>query len=88
VSFEVKAANEDDARTKAWHVIDNSQLMSITANLGDTRTTITHPGTTTHGRLSAEAREAAGIKQGLIRLAIGLEDVADLKKDLARGLGE
>ena len=88
VSFEVKAANEDDARTKAWHVIDSSQLMSITANLGDTRTTITHPGTTTHGRLSAEAREAAGIKQGLIRLAIGLEDVADLKKDLARGLGQ
>ena len=88
VSFEVKAANEDDARTKAWHVIDSSQLMSITANLGDTRTTITHPGTTTHGRLSAEAREAAGIKQGLIRLAIGLEDVADLKKDLVRGLGQ
>jgi len=88
VSFEVKAANEDEARAKAWHVIDSSQLMSITANLGDTRTTITHPGTTTHGRLSAEAREAAGIKQGLIRLAIGLEDVADLKKDLARGLGK
>jgi O-succinylhomoserine sulfhydrylase len=87
VSFEVKASNEDDARAKAWHVIDSSQLMSITANLGDTRTTITHPGTTTHGRLSPEAREAAGIKQGLIRLAIGLEDVADLKKDLLRGLG-
>ncbi|WP_291808117.1 O-succinylhomoserine sulfhydrylase [Limnobacter sp.] len=87
VSFEVKASNEDDARAKAWHVIDSSQLMSITANLGDTRTTITHPGTTTHGRLSPEAREAAGIKQGLIRLAIGLEDMADLKKDLLRGLG-
>ena len=87
VSFEVKASNEDEARAKAWEVIDSSQLMSITANLGDTRTTITHPGTTTHGRLSPEAREAAGIKQGLIRLAIGLEDVLDLKKDLTRGLG-
>ncbi|WP_370262026.1 O-succinylhomoserine sulfhydrylase [Limnobacter sp.] len=87
VSFELKASDEDQARAKAWHVIDSSQLMSITANLGDTRTTITHPATTTHGRLSPEAREAAGIKQGLIRLAIGLEDVEDLKRDLARGLG-
>ncbi|HEX4878294.1 MAG TPA: O-succinylhomoserine sulfhydrylase, partial [Limnobacter sp.] len=86
VSFELKASDEEQARTKAWHVIDSSRLMSITANLGDTRTTITHPATTTHGRLSPEAREAAGIQQGLIRLAIGLEDVEDLKRDLARGL--
>lgn len=87
VSFEMKANNESEAQTKAWQVIDSSQLMSITANLGDTRTTITHPSTTTHGRLSPEAREAAGIKQGLIRLAIGLEDASDLKQDLTRGLG-
>lgn len=87
VSFELKANGEDDARAKAWHVIDSTELMSITANLGDTRTTITHPATTTHGRLSAEARKAAGIEQGLIRLAIGLEDVEDLKADLLKGLG-
>ncbi|HEY1058402.1 MAG TPA: O-succinylhomoserine sulfhydrylase [Limnobacter sp.] len=87
VSFEVKGHNEDDARAKAWNVIDHSKTMSITANLGDTRTTITHPATTTHGRLSPEAREAAGIKQGLIRLAIGLEDTGDLIADLKKGLG-
>ena len=60
-------------------------MVSITANLGDAKTTITHPATTTHGRLSAEAREAAGIREGLIRLAIGLEDLADIKADLQRG---
>ena len=86
VAFELKGHDEDSERANAWKVIDHTKLVSITANLGDTRTTITHPATTTHGRLSPEAREAAGIKQGLIRLAIGLEDVNDLKKDLARGL--
>lgn len=86
VSFEVKGKSEEDARANAWKVIDNTEMVSITANLGDTRTTITHPATTTHGRLSPEAREAAGIKQGLIRLAIGLEDTEDLKTDIARGL--
>ncbi len=86
VAFEVKGHDDDSERANAWKVIDHTKLVSITANLGDTRTTITHPATTTHGRLSPEAREAAGIKQGLIRLAIGLEDVNDLKKDLARGL--
>ena len=60
--------------------------MSITANLGDTKTTITHPATTTHGRLSPEEREAAGIGDGLIRVAAGLEAVADIRTDLARGL--
>ena len=71
----------------AWHVIDATRLCSITANLGDTKTTITHPASTTHGRLSPEARAAAGIGDGLIRVAVGLEDVEDIRADLARGLG-
>jgi O-succinylhomoserine sulfhydrylase len=73
-------------RTAAWKVIDHTRLCSITANLGDTRTTITHPATTTHARITPEARAAAGISEGLIRIAVGLEDVADLQADLARGL--
>ncbi|MGH8353324.1 MAG: O-succinylhomoserine sulfhydrylase [Pseudomonas sp.] len=81
VSFEVKGGKEG-----AWRFIDATRLISITANLGDTKTTITHPGTTTHGRLSPEDRAAAGIRDSLIRVAVGLEDVADLKADLARGL--
>ena len=68
-------------------MIDSTQLISITANLGDIKTTITHPATTTHGRLTPEARAAAGIGEGLVRLAVGLESVADLKADLSRGLG-
>ncbi len=75
-------------RAAAWRVVDGCGLISITANLGDTRSTITHPATTTHGRVPAEAREAAGIGEGMIRVAVGLENVEDLKKDLARGLGE
>ncbi|MHC3018177.1 PLP-dependent transferase, partial [Klebsiella pneumoniae] len=70
----------------AWRVIDATRMISITANLGDTRTTITHPATTTHGRLSAEARAAAGIGEGLLRVAVGLEAIDDLKADLSRGL--
>ena len=70
----------------AWQVIDATRLMSITANLGDTKTTITHPATTTHSRVTAEARAAAGIGDGLLRVAVGLESVADIKADLARGL--
>jgi len=81
VSFEVKGGKED-----AWKVIDNVQIVSITANLGDTRTTITHPGTTTHGRLSEEDRLESGITDGLIRLAVGLETVEDLQDDLDFGL--
>ena len=68
-----------------WRFIDATRLVSITANLGDAKTTITHPATTTHGRLSVEAREAAGIREGLIRLAIGLEELTDIKADLQRG---
>ena len=67
-------------------MIDSTRLMSITANLGDTKTTITHPATTTHGRLTPEARAAAGIKDNLVRVAVGLENVEDLQADLARGL--
>lgn len=81
LSFEVKGGRE-----AAWRVIDNTNLMSITANLGDTKTTITHPATTTHGRLTPEERSAAGIKDNLVRVAVGLEDIEDLKTDLARGL--
>jgi O-succinylhomoserine sulfhydrylase len=70
----------------AWQVIDATKIMSITANLGDTRTTITHPSTTTHSRMTPEQRAAAGIGDGLIRIAVGLEAVNDLKADLTRGL--
>ena len=82
VSFDVKGG-----RAAAWKVIDSTRLISITGNLGDVKTTITHPATTTHGRLTPEARAAAGIGEGLIRLAVGLESPADLQADLARGLG-
>jgi O-succinylhomoserine sulfhydrylase len=82
VSFDVKGGKE-----AAWKVIDATQLISITGNLGDVRSTITHPATTTHGRITPEARAAAGIKDGLVRLAVGLESIEDLKADLSRGLG-
>lgn len=81
VSFIVKGGREN-----AWRVIDATQLCSITANLGDTRTTITHPATTTHGRMPVADREKAGLVEGLVRLSVGLEHVTDLKNDLARGL--
>jgi O-succinylhomoserine sulfhydrylase len=82
VSFEVKGGRE-----AAWKVIDSTRMISITGNLGDVKTTITHPATTTHGRITPEARAAAGITEGLIRVAVGLEAVEDVKADLARGLG-
>lgn len=81
VSFEVAGGRE-----AAWRFIDATRLVSITANLGDAKTTITHPASTTHGRLSAEVREGAGIREGLLRLAVGLEEVDDLRADLQRGL--
>ena len=86
LSFDVKSTDVQDARCKSFHVIDCTQVMSITANLGDTKTTITHPATTSHGRLTEAQRQAAGIGQGLIRVAVGLEFIDDLKADLARGL--
>jgi len=81
VAFEVKGDREE-----AWKLIDSTRMLSITANLGDTKTTITHPATTTHGRISQEARDASGIRDSLIRLAIGLESVDDMKRDLCRWL--
>ncbi len=82
VAFDVRGG-----RAAAWRVIDATRMLSITANLGDTKTTITHPATTTHGRLTPEERAAAGIGDGLIRVAVGLENVEDIESDLARGLG-
>ena len=81
VSFEVKGGREE-----AWRVVDATRMISITANLGDTKTTITHPATTTHGRISPEARKAAGIGEGLLRVAVGLEALSDIQADLERGL--
>jgi len=89
VSFIVAAEGADKAaraRRHAFHVIDSTRVCSITANLGDTKTTITHPASTSHGRLSEEQRLAAGITQGMIRVAVGLDDVEDIKADLDRGL--
>ena len=81
VSFEVKGGKD-----AAWRVVDSCQLLSITANLGDTRTTLTHPASTTHGRITPEARAAAGIKDNLLRMAVGLESVIDIRNDLSLGL--
>ena len=81
VSFEV-----DGGKDAAWKLIDSTRVISITANLGDTKSTITHPATTTHGRLTPEQRLDAGISDGLIRISVGLEDLEDIKKDLAHGL--
>ena len=89
LSFVVKPQAPGDAaaaRLTAFHVIDSTQVCSITANLGDTKTTITHPASTSHGRLTEEQRQAAGITQGMVRIAVGLDDVEDLKADLLRGL--
>ena len=81
VSFIVKGE-----RTAAWTVIDNTRFLSITSNLGDVKSTITHPATTSHGRMSAEAKQAAGIVEGLIRISVGLEDIDDIIRDIKRGL--
>ncbi len=81
VSFLVKGGRE-----KAWKVIDNTRMLSITANLGDVKSTITHPATTTHGRLSDEQKKQSGISEGLIRVAAGLESIADIIADISRGL--
>ena len=81
VSFDVNGGRE-----AAWRIVDATRLLSITANLGDTKSTITHPASTTHGRISPEARAAAGIGEGLLRVAVGLEAIEDIKADLARGM--
>ena len=82
LSFELK----NNSRENAWLVIDSTRLLSITANLGDVKSTITHPATTTHGRVAIEEREKAGISDGLLRIAVGLESIKDIKNDLLRGL--
>lgn len=82
VSFEVDGGRED-----CWHVVDSTQMISITANLGDAKTTITHPASTTHGRLSDEQRSESGIAENLLRVSVGLETFEDIRDDLARGLG-
>lgn len=81
VSFELKGGKD-----QAWRLIDATRMLSITANLGDVKTSITHPATTTHGRLSAEARAEAGINDNLVRISVGLENIEDIKTDLLRGL--
>jgi O-succinylhomoserine sulfhydrylase len=86
VSFDVRGEGPEAARSSAFHVIDSTRVLSITANLGDTKTTITHPATTSHGRLTEVQRQAAGIGQGLIRVAVGLDHIDDIKADLLRGL--
>jgi O-succinylhomoserine sulfhydrylase len=83
VSFELKGGKDE-----GWKVVDNTRIISITANLGDAKSTITHPATTTHGRLTPEQRADAGISDGLIRVSVGLEDVQDIINDLARGLDQ
>jgi O-succinylhomoserine sulfhydrylase len=87
VSFDVVGNDPDMARANAFHVINSTRVLSIATNLGDTKTIITHPGTTSHGRLTEVQRQAAGIGQGLIRVAVGLEHIEDIKADLLRGLG-
>lgn len=86
VSFALEGEGPAASRAQAFHVIDSTRVCSITANLGDTKTTITHPASTSHGRLTEAQRLSAGISQGLIRVAVGLDAVDDLKADLARGL--
>ena len=86
LSFDVKAADPQVARTRAFHVLDSLRTLSLCTNLGDTKTLLTHPASTSHGKLSEDQRQSAGIGQGLIRVAVGLEHLDDMKADLLRGL--
>lgn len=86
LSFDVKAANPEQARQRAFHVLDSLQVLSLCTNLGDTKTLCTHPASTSHGKLSEAQRQSAGIGQGLIRVAVGLEHLDDIRTDLDRGL--
>ncbi|SUY76715.1 O-succinylhomoserine sulfhydrylase [Comamonas testosteroni] len=86
LAFDVVGEGAEQLRANAFHVVDSTRLCSITANLGDVKTTITHPASTSHGRLTEDQRQAAGVGQGLIRISVGLEHLEDLKVDLARGL--
>src|SRR5690606_7607263 len=86
LAFELAGATDAEQRARAWRVVDGCRLLSITANLGDVKSTITHPASTTHGRMPLEARRDAGIGEGMLRVAVGLEDPQDICADLARGL--
>lgn len=86
LAFDVYGDSPEILRKNAFHVVDHTQVCSITANLGDVKTTITHPASTSHGRLTEEQRQAAGLGQGLIRISVGLEHLDDIKADLSRGL--
>jgi O-succinylhomoserine sulfhydrylase len=86
LSFEVKAADPEQARARAFHVLDALQVMSLSTNLGDTKTLLAHPASTSHGRLTEAQRQTAGVVQGLIRVAVGLEHLGDIQTDLDRGL--
>lgn len=86
LSFEVKATDAPSARLRAFHVLDSMQVISLCTNLGDTKTLAAHPASTSHGRLTEAQRQSAGIGQGLIRVAVGLDHIEDLKNDLGRGL--
>ena len=86
LSFDVKAADPDQARARAFHVLDSLRVLSLSTNLGDTKTLCAHPASTSHGRLTEAQRQAAGIGQGLIRVAVGLEHLNDMQADLLRGL--
>lgn len=86
VSFDVKADSPEQSRACAFHVLDSMQMLSLSTNLGDTKTLVAHPASTSHGRLTEAQRQAAGIGQGLIRVAVGLEYPQDIQKDLSRGL--
>jgi len=86
LSFDVKASSPEQARQRAFHVLDSLQVLSLCTNLGDTKTLLTHPASTSHGKLSEAQRASAGIGQGMIRMSVGLEHVGDMKTDLMRGL--
>jgi O-succinylhomoserine sulfhydrylase len=86
VAFDVKAANPEQARERAFAVLDSLQVLSLSTNLGDTKTLCAHPASTSHGRLTEVQRQAAGIGQGLVRVAVGLEHMTDIQADLNRGL--
>ena len=86
LSFDVKANSPEQARQRAFHVLDQMQMLSLSTNLGDTKTLVAHPASTSHGRLTEDQRLAAGIRQNLVRVAVGLEHLDDVKADLSRGL--
>lgn len=86
LSFAVKAADADQARARAFHVLDSMQMLSLSTNLGDTKTLVAHPASTSHGRLTEAQRQAAGVEQGLVRVAVGLEHLNDIQADLSLGL--